>query len=99
MSEFNYCLSLRSKYNLRNLPMSKWRARSNGKARLICTMTEDKMLKFKDREDALFYLSNLYDKYGDDINKWKPMKIDTLRKLMRKNPIRQLHTNKTVSKF
>ena len=98
IDDFKYGLVIRDKYQSRGLPMCRYRGRINNSPRLIVTLDLKTMKKFKSREEALFYLSNLNDKYGDQIYKWKPLKIDKIVSGLKQNPVRQLHTNKILSK-
>jgi hypothetical protein len=86
-----------SKYNL---PMCRYR--SNTKycgPRLVLTTDWRTAKVFKSREDAVFYLSNLYDKYGKQIFDWKAVRIDKLIRAQKRNPIKQLHTGLVLNKW
>jgi len=71
------------------------RTKDNGvtKCRRTVTFDFERAVKFKDREEALFYISNLYEKYPDDVKRLYPMKIKCLLKKWKRKPLRQLHTN------
>jgi len=53
-------------------------------------------VRFKDREDALFYIANLYDKYPEELKRLYPMKMETLLKRFKGKPLRQLRTGKIL---
>lgn len=74
MSEKTWCLVLRSGHRM---PMNRYRTRYFGKPGLCVTFDWRNAVRFEDKESALFYLSNLYDKYGNQIKRWYPRKIKT----------------------
>jgi len=62
------------------LPMSKYRG-SHGNIRRICVSFDwDSAVTFKDKQDALWYLTNYSEKYPICIPKWKPIKVKALVK-------------------
>ena len=100
MDEYKYTLVIKKSRASHGLPMCRYRSTTKySGARLCCTMRMETMKKFKDREDALFYLANCEPKYGDQIKHWKVEKIETTIKRFTKKPILQLHTGKMVSDF
>jgi len=55
-------------------------------SRRTVTLKLEQAVRFKDREDAHFYIANLCDKYPEEFKSLYPMKMETLLKRFKGKP-------------
>ena len=81
------------------MPMSKWRGGPPGRKWPCTTFRWHHAVTFKSKEEAVIYLDKYFFKYGDRMNEWTPIKVETLKRQQKKKPIVQLRTGLVLHVF